>query len=121
MFFKNFLVFLFFKFLWAGLVLGIFSAFCKLVILFTRKNVYVYNVVNFCFLLLFDGVYAYLCMCYYNFAFCWFGLFGMILGLVLVKISLQFFFTKFMRLLYNKLTKLKVKRKNLNGKQFSAS
>ena len=107
MFFKNHLIALSARFLWFGLVLGLFFIFCKLVVKASKRNIYVTNIVWFCFFLLFGGVFAMLCKIYYYHMFCWFGLVLMCLGLFLVKISLDFFFTKFAKLLYNGLTKLK--------------
>lgn len=112
MFFKNASIYLFLRFLWFGLVLGLILLFFKFVIRVFRKNVYIHNLLMFCYTLLFGLTYCYLCKTFYNFSFCWFGLFGMVLGLILVKISIEFFFTKIISLLYNKFTKLFSRRKN---------
>lgn len=115
MFFKNHLVALSARFLWFGLVIGLFSIICSAVIRLSKRNIYVTNLVGFCFWLVFGGAFARMCVVYYNYSFCWFGLLFMFLGLFLVKISIEFFFTKFAKLIYNKLTKLK-QRKLCNGK-----
>ena len=105
MFFKNYLIFLFLKFLWFGLLLGFFGIICNLAIKLFRKNVYAYNLISFCFWLVFGGVFAMLSLRYYNYTFCWFGLLAIFIGYFLVKISVEFFFTFFAKLLYNKLAK----------------
>ena len=107
MFFKNHVLGLSAKFLWVGLVLGLFFIVCKFVVLASKRNIYVTNLTWFCFFLLFGGTFAMLCKIYYSHKFCTFGLLSMILGLFLVKISLDFFFTKFARMIYNGFTKLK--------------
>lgn len=115
MFFKNASIYLFARFLWFGLVLGLVQLFFVFVIRVFRKNVYVHNLLMFLYYLLFGLTYSYLCKHFYSYSFCYYGLFGMILGLVLVKISIQFFFTKIISLLYNKFTKLFLRRK-ANGR-----
>lgn len=114
MFLRNHLFNLFCKFLWWGLALGLFYAVCKLIMKASKRNVYVCNIVSFCFWLIFGMIFSALCINFYNYQFCWFGLAGMGLGLVLVKFSIEFFFTNFVRLLYNKFTKQKA-RKVHNG------
>jgi len=111
MFFRNSLIYLFLKFFWIGLILGLFLIVCGLVIKASRKNVYIYNIISFCYCLLFGGIFTYLCIKYYNFSFCWFGLLGMFLGLGLTKISINFFFTKLAKLLYNKFKNVSERKK----------
>lgn len=110
MFFKNYLIVLFFKFMWWGICAGFLAILFSLVIKASRRNVFVYNIVTFCFWLFFGMIFAWLSLTYYNYSFCWFGLLGMFLGCFLVKISIEFLFTKFVKLLYNKLTKRKERR-----------
>jgi hypothetical protein len=112
-FFKNYLVGLAAKFLWFGLLLGLFLIVCELVIKISKRNLYITNIVGFCYTLLSGGVFAGLCRVYYHSQFCWFGLVSMLAGIALVKCSIDFFFTKFAKMIYNVLTKLK-KRKLKN-------
>lgn len=105
MFFKNATILLFGKFLWIGIAFGLVWLFFSLVINISRKNVYVFNLLTFVFWIAFGFVYVQLCLHYYNYSFCWFGLLGQILGLALVKISIEFFFTLFAKLLYNGINK----------------
>lgn len=107
MFFKNHLISVAAKFLWFGLIFGLFFVLCKFVVKVSKRNVYVSNIVWFCFFLPFGGVFAWLCNLYYSSKFCWYGLFLMIFGLILVQISLDFFFTKFAKMVYNIFVKLK--------------
>lgn len=102
MFLKNHLINLFCKYLWWGLALGLVYIFCRLVMKMSKRNVYVCNLVSFCFWMIFGVIFSLLCINYYGYQVCWFGLFGMFFGLGLVKISIDFFFTSFARLLYNK-------------------
>lgn len=112
MFFKNALIFLFLKFLWFGLIFGLIWLLCKAVIGLSKRNVYIFNLITFIYLTAFGVVYVWLCCNFYNYSFCWFGLLGMVLGAILVKISINFFFTIFAKLLYNKCT-----NSNLRGKK----
>lgn len=112
MFFKNHLISLASRFLWVGLILGVFYIVCEMVVKISRKNLYVTNIIGFCFWLLFGGLFARMCVVYYNYSFCWFGLFSMFVGWFLVKISINFFFTKFAWLLYNKLANSKRRKRN---------
>ena len=107
MFFKNYLVGLAARFLWFGLLLGLFLIVCELVIKISKRNLYITNIVGFCFTLLSGGVFAGLCRVYYNSQFCWFGLVSMLAGIALVKCSIDFFFTKFAKLLILKIRKRK--------------
>lgn len=106
MFFKNHLLYLALKFLWLGLVFGLVYVIVKLVYRLSKNNVYVRNFVSFCFWIAFGMSFSMLCVWAYDARFCWFGLLFMCFGMVLVKISIDFFFTKFVGLLYNKLRKL---------------
>ena len=110
-FFKNFYFFIFLKFLWAGLILGFVSIFFKILDRVFRHNVYFYNLISFIFYIIFGIEFVYLCIMYYEMSFCWFGLVGMFLGMYLVKISLDFFFTKLSTMLYNKVVKLSLRKK----------
>lgn len=114
MFFKNELIFIFLKFLLIGLYFGIVRLPFKLINRLTKNNIIVYNLASFCYWLAFGGIFAYLCVQFYNYAFCWFGLLGMFLGIVLVEISINFFFTNLFLLLYNVFTK-RFSRKKKNG------
>ena len=101
---QNSNIFLFAKFVWCGLGVGFVAILFSLIIKATRRNVYVYNLVTFCFWIVFGLIFADLSLRNYNYSFCWFGLAGMFVGYFLVKISIEFLFTKFIKLLYNKLT-----------------
>ena len=112
MFFKNALFYVFLKFLYVGLILGLVWLIFSAVIKISRKNLYVYNLLTFVYVLAFGFIFAVLCQKYYDYSFCWFGLFGQILGFLLVKFSIEFFWTIILKLLYN----VFIKRKNENGK-----
>lgn len=101
------------KFLWAGLIFGLIYLFCKFIVRLSRKNLYITNVVMFCYWLLFGGTFALYCMRLNNFSFTFAGLLSMVAGFILVKISIDFFFTKFCKLIYNGFVKLR-KRKSTN-------
>ncbi len=115
MFFKNALMFLALKFLWVGLIFGLIWILCSFVIRLSRRNVFVFNIITFMFLLSFGFVFGQLCIYYYNYSFCWFGLLFMAFGVILVKISMLFFFTIFVKLLYSKFI-TKFLRGKKNGK-----
>lgn len=115
MYFKNFIVPLALKFLWVGLLFGLFLVFCGLIKKMTKRNLYIVNIVDFCFWLTFLFVFARMSFVLYDYEICWFGLLSMFVGLFLVKISIDFFFTKFAKMVYNGLTKLK-RRKHRYGK-----
>lgn len=115
MFFKGFFISLLLKFIKIGLLLGCFKLFCNLVCKISKKNIYVVNLINFCFWSIFSIFFIYFCIIFYNYEFCWFGFFAMLLGIYFIKISVEFFFTNILKLLYNKIDKNNL-RKNSNGK-----
>lgn len=112
MFLKNELYFLFVKFLWIGLVLGVVAIILKTVSKICRKNVLVVNILTFAFWLVFGIIYEFLCINYNNFAFSGVGLAGMIAGVLIIKISIDFFFDYFIRFIYNEINLRKERRKN---------
>jgi len=115
MFLKTFLFSLFLKFLWLGLILGVFKMFCNMVCKISHKNIFIVNIISFCFWSIFSLLFVYFCDKFYNFEFCWFGFLAMFIGIHFIKISAEFFFTNLLKLLYNKLDK-KTLRKNQYGK-----
>lgn len=112
MFFQNVNVLLFVKFLWAGLILGLVSVVLKTIAKVLRKNAYVVNCLTFLFWLAFGAIYYYMCLLFNYQAVTIIGLFGMMLGIVIIKISIDFFFDYFIRFIYNELRLRKGKKKN---------
>ena len=117
MFFKNYLIYIFLKFLWVGLVLGLIRLVFNFINKLSRDNVFVYNLTSFIYWLFFGGCYIALCFIYYNYSFCWFGLLAMILGLFLVRVSLDFLLTNLLVILYYKFTNFKIRKKQINELQ----
>ncbi len=114
MFFLSNLTGVFLKFLLFGLYFGLFKILCKIIIRVSKQNIFVSNLIMFCFWLSFGLSFGLLSILYYNYTFCWFGLFGMILGLILIKISFEFFFDNLFLLLYNKFKLRSKERKDGN-------
>ena len=112
MFFKSYLIFIFVKFLWIGLIFGVLRIFKKILCHFCKNNLYISNSLSFLFWIGLGDQFIKLCAEYYDYAFCWFGLIAVFLGLFLVEISLNFFFTKLIFLLYNKLVDYGLRKKN---------
>ena len=112
MFFKDFLFLLFVKFLWVGLALGVVSIVLKFIAKLFRKNVYVVNFLTFCFWICFGGIYCFMCLRFNNYSFSGIGLSAMLLGIIIIKISIDFFFDYFVRFIYNEVSSLKRKRRN---------
>ena len=112
MFFQNVKVLLFIKFLWAGLILGLVSVGMKLVAKIFRKNVFVVNGLMFIFWIGFAVVFYILCLMFNNHSVSVLGLSGMLTGVAIIKISIDFFFDYFIRFIYNEFIILKGKRKN---------
>lgn len=117
MFFKNYLIYIFLKFLWVGLIFGLIRLVFNFVNKLTKNNVYVFNLLSFVFCIMFGSSFIYLCFLYYNYAFCWFGLLGMFLGLFLVKVSLDFLLTSLLTILYYKFTNFRLRKKQRNELQ----
>lgn len=117
MFLKNETMLLFVKFLWAGLILGVVAIILKNICKIFKKNVVLVNVLEFVFWLSFGIIYELLCKNYTNFAFFGAGLVGMILGIIIIKISIDFFFDYFVRFIYNEITLKKDELKMENYKQ----
>ncbi len=117
MFFKNQLIFVFLRFLLIGLYFGLARIPCKLISRLTKNNVIVYNIISFAYWLAFGAMFAWGCVAIYNYSFCWFGLLGMLFGIILVEISINFFFTNLFLLLYNKFKKRFSREKEYGTKQ----
>lgn len=116
MFFKGQNIELFFRFVWLGILFGLCAVLVKLIIKMFKRNVYVINLVSFVFWLGFMIVFNLMCVYHYSYTFCWFGLLGMVAGMILVKTSIEFFFDRLVSFIYNKVILLKTKRKQTNGK-----
>lgn len=112
MFFKQELLSLFVKFLWVGFLFGLVAVVLKTIAKIFKKNVFVVNLFTFAFWTLFGWVYFCLCCKFASFSFCGVGLFGMIAGVIIIKISIDFFFDYFLRFIYNEFKNLKRKKKN---------
>ena len=112
MFFNGFQIQIFSKFLWAGLVLGVFAIVLKTISKIFRKNAYVVNLLMFVFVCVFGALYSLMCFHLNNYSFSGIGLFAMILVVLIIRISVEFFFDYFLRFIYNEFSLLKRKRKN---------
>ena len=113
-FFKNSLMTIFIKFFWAGLFFGLVAVVFKTISKIFKKNIVVVNLLSFVFWIAFGLIYFKMCVVLYNYSFCGFGLFGMLLGLIIIKISVDFFFDYLIRFIYNEFRN--IRRKNKNGK-----
>ena len=116
MFFKGQEFSLFALFLWLGLVFGVIAIVFKTTAKLFKRNAYVVNLLTFVFWTGFGLTFCLMCNRFYNYSFCWFGLIGMCLGLVFIKISVQFFFDRLVRFIYNKVIIMKTKRKSRSGR-----
>ena len=112
MFFRNAAVLLFVKFLWMGLVFGLASIVLKTIAKICKKNVFVVNFLTFVYWIVFGGVYLLMCFMFNNYSVSLIGLGGMLAGVLVIKISIDFFFDYFIRFIYNEFIILKGKRKN---------
>lgn len=113
-FFKNADIILATKFLWAGLVMGVIAVVLKTVAKMFRKNAYVVNLLTFLFWIAFGGLLSILCFELNCYSYSGIGLVSMILGVLIIRISVEFFFDYFLRFIYNEFSSLK--RKHKNGK-----
>lgn len=111
-FFKNYEILLFAKFLWPGFVFGLLAVALKLIAKIFRKNVYVVNILSFLFWTAFGLVFLCLSFELNFYSFSAIGLISMLLGVLIIKISVDFFFDYFVRFIYNEFSSLKRKRKN---------
>ena len=112
MFFKGSLIIFFVKYLWVGLFFGLVSIVLKFIAKVFRKNVYIVNFLTFCFWTAFGTAYSLMCFKFNNYSFSGIGLSAMLLGVVIIKISIDFFFDYFIRFIYNEVSLLKRNRKN---------
>lgn len=112
MFLKNEILFLFVKYLWVGLVFGVIAIVLKNICKIFKKNIVIVNVLVFVFWLTFGIIYEILCINYNNFAFSGVGLAGMLAGVLIIKISIDFFFDYFIRFIYNEINLRKGRIKN---------
>ena len=103
---------IFLKFLFLGIIFGVFYEICKIIKIVSKDNVFITNTSNFLFFCTF-GVYF--CSFLTRFAggeFQLFTIFSSILGFVLEQNSIGFFFTFARKLLYNVSRKVKNKIKS---------
>lgn len=114
MFFKNASLLLFVKFLWLGLIFGVVSIVLKMVAKIFKKNVFVVNLLGFIYWISFGCVWIIFSMKSSMLSISLSGLCAMILGVIIIKISIDFFFDYFIRFIYNEFRKSK--RKLQNGK-----
>ena len=114
MFFKGYQIELFSKFLWVGLVLGVCAIILKTISKVFRRNVYIVNTLMFVFVSAFGVIYSLMCFRLNNYSYSGIGLFSMLLGVLIIRISVEFFFDYFLRFIYNEFSL--VKRKRRNGK-----
>ena len=115
MFFRNGIITLFIKFLWVGLVFGVIAVVLKTMAKICKKNVVVVNALTFLFWISLSFVYLWMCVTFNNYAFSGIGAFGIILGVIIIKISIDFFFDYFIRFIYNEF--ILQRGKNGNGKR----
>ena len=113
-FFRNADIILATKFLWAGLVMGVVAVILKTIAKVFRKNVYLVNLFSFIFWIAFGGIFSVLCFELNCYSYSGIGLVSMVLGLLIIRISVEFFFDYFVRFIYNEFSLLK--RKHKNGK-----
>ena len=114
MFFKNAVILMFVKFLWLGLIFGVVRIVFKFISKIFRKNVFIVNILSFIFWLALGVVYFLMCFKLNSYSFSGIGLFGVVLGLLIIKISVEFFFDYFIRFIYNEFRN--IRRKYKNGK-----
>ena len=112
MFFKGYQITIFSKFLWVGLVFGLCAIILKLIAKIFRRNVYVVNFFMFSFTLLFGVINFFMCQHFNSYNFSIVGLIAMISGVLIIRISVEFFFDYFIRFIYNEFSLLKRKRKS---------
>ncbi len=112
MFFKGMQIELFVKFLWVGLCFGLASIALKTIAKIFKRNVFVVNALMFIFVISFGVAFSYMSFAKCSFSFSGIGLFAMIFGVAIIKISIDFFFDYFIRFIYNEFSLLKRKRKN---------
>lgn len=113
-FFRNFEILIFVKFLWVGLTLGLLAIILKTIARIFRRNVFIVNIFSFLFWIVFGGIYSFLCFKINYYSFSAIGLCSMLLGVLIIRISVEFFFDYFIRFIYNEFSLLR--RKHKNGK-----
>ena len=114
MFFRNASALLFVKFLWLGLIFGVISIVLKTIAKIFRKNVFIVNILTAVFWFCLTIIFMAMCIRFNNYAFSGVGLFGVLTGIAIIKISIDFFFDYFIRFIYNEF--ILHKRKKENGK-----
>ena len=113
MFFRNAALLLFVKFLWMGLLLGLVSVVLKTISKICKKNVVIVNVLSFIFWIVFGAIFLLMSFMFNNYSLSWVGLGGLLSGIFVIKISVDFFFDYFIRFIYNEFILRKGKK---NGK-----
>lgn len=96
---------LFLDFLWLGLFFGLILIAVDCMDKVFKKNLYIHNILWFLYVLAYGFAFSINSLTGFNYSFCWFGLLGMLLGTILVKISLKFLFDKLVAMIYNVIIK----------------
>lgn len=112
MFFRNATIDLFVKFLWLGLIFGALHIIFKIITKIFRKNVFIANIISFIFWISLGFIFAVMCLKLNNYEFSKIGLLGTLSGLLIIKISVEFFFDYFIRFIYNEFIIKRRKYKN---------
>lgn len=112
MFFRNATIDLFVKFLWLGLIFGTLHIILKIITKIFRKNVFIANIISFIFWISLGFIFAVMCLKLNNYEFSKIGLLGTLSGLLIIKISVEFFFDYFIRFIYNEFIIKRRKYKN---------
>jgi membrane protein implicated in regulation of membrane protease activity len=97
-----------------GLLLGLVSVVLKTISKICKKNVVIVNVLSFIFWIVFGAIFLLMSFMFNNYSLSWVGLGGLLSGIFVIKISVDFFFDYFIRFIYNEFSL--VKRKRRNGK-----
>jgi hypothetical protein len=103
---------IFLKFLVLGLVFGAASSIVKLVNAIFKNNIVIVNMCWFIFFAVLGGAHTILILKICSGKILAYTFFATILGLILAKITIVFFFTKLGSMVYNILAKMLVRIKN---------
>ena len=112
MFFRSEEILLFIKFLWMGLIFGLVAVVLKTISKICKKNIVIVNILSFLFWLSFGSVFLFMSFILNNYSLSWIGLGGMIVGVFVIKISIDFFFDYFIRFIYNEFILRRVNKEN---------
>lgn len=103
---------IFLKFLFLGVIFGLFFEICKIIKIISKNNIFITNTINFIYFCTFGTYFCSFLLKFAGGTLYIYTILASVFGFVLEQISIGFFFTNLYKLLYNVFTKLMSRAKS---------